>query len=73
MGLQDDTGPIGNTGFRCSTCGEVIDPVILRDRLNQTPDFLRSSKKRQYAQLVGHGESDGQDQKGPGKDTQPEH
>lgn len=72
MDLQNDTGQIGSTDFYCSTCGEVINPIILRNRLNQTPDFLRSSKKRKYAQLVGQGESDGQDQKGVGKDTQPD-
>ena len=49
-----------------------MDPVILLNRLHQTPDFLRSSKKRKYAQLMGQGESEGQNQKGPGKDTQPD-
>lgn len=66
MDLQDDTGHIGITGIRCSSCGEVIDPVILRNRLNQTPDLLHVVKRRTYSQRVGHGESDGQNQKGRG-------
>jgi len=68
MDLQDDTGQIGITGFRCSSCGEVIDPVILRNRLNQTPDLLHVVKRRKYAQQVGQGESDGRDQNGHGNE-----
>ena len=69
--LEDDTGQIAITGFRCTSCGEVIDPVILRNRLNPTPSLLHVVKQRNYAQQVDHGESDGQDQKVHGKDGQP--
>ena len=31
LDLLDDTGQIGITGWRCTSCGEVIDPVILRN------------------------------------------
>lgn len=71
LDLQDDTGQIGITGFRCTSCGEVVAPVILRNRLNQTPDLLHGAKQRKYAQRVDRGESDGQDQKGQGDDAQP--
>jgi hypothetical protein len=71
MDLQDDTGQIGMTGFRCTSCGEVIDPVILRNRLNPTPNLLHVVKQRKYAQRVGQGEPDGQDQNGHGNDRQP--
>jgi hypothetical protein len=70
MDLQDDIDQIGITGIRCSSCGEVIDPVMLRNRLNQTPDLLHAVKRRKYAQRVGQGESDGQDQNGHGNETQ---
>ena len=69
MDLQDDTGQIGITGFRCSNCGEVIDPVILWNRLNQTPDLVHVVKRRKYAQRVGQGESDGRDQNGHENET----
>ena len=69
MDLQDDTGQIGITGFRCTGCGEVIDPIILRSRLNQTPDLLHVVKRRKYAQRVGQGESDDRDQNGHGNET----
>jgi hypothetical protein len=59
MDLQDDTGQIGITGLRCTSCGEVIDPVILQNRLNPTPNLLHVVKKRNYAQRVDQGESDG--------------
>jgi hypothetical protein len=72
MDLQDDTGQIGITGFRCTSCGEVIDPVILRNRLNPTPSLLHVVKQRKYAQRVDHGESDRQDEKVHGKDRQPD-
>lgn len=67
MDLQDDTGQIGITGLRCSSCGEVIDPVILRNRLNPTPDLLCGAKERKYAQWFGQGEADGQDRNSRGK------
>ena len=72
LDLQDDTGQIGITGLRCTSCGEVIDPVILRNRLNQTPDLLHVSKQRKYAQRVDQGKSEGQDWNGHGNDTQPD-
>ena len=59
MDLEDDTGQIDITGLRCTSCGEVIDPVILQNRLNPTPDLLHVVKKRNYAQRVDQGESDG--------------
>lgn len=57
LDLEDDTGQIGITGLRCTSCGEVIDSVILRNRLNPTPDLFYGTKQRKYAQRIGHGES----------------
>jgi hypothetical protein len=71
LDLEDDTGQIGITGLRCTSCGEVIDPVILRNRLNPTPTLLHVVKQRKYAQQIDQGESDGQDRNGHGNDTQP--
>ncbi|MCX5728936.1 MAG: hypothetical protein NTZ28_08880, partial [Nitrospirae bacterium] len=62
---------IGITAVRCTGCGEVIDPVIIRNRLKPTPNILHVVKQRNYAQRVDQGESDGQDRNGPGHDTQP--
>ena len=59
LDLQDDTGQIGITGLRCTSCGEVIDSVILQNRLNPSPNLLHVVKKRNYAQRVDQGESDG--------------
>ena len=70
MDLQDDTGQIGITGFRCTNCGEVIDPVILRNRLEPPPNFLHGASQRKYAQRVDQGESDSRDEKVHGKDRQ---
>jgi hypothetical protein len=67
LDLEDDTGQIGITGLRCTSCGEVIDPVIFRNRLNPTPDLLHGVKQRKYAQRVDQGKSKGQDRNGLGK------
>jgi len=67
LDLEDDTGQIGITGLRCTSCGEVIDPVILRNRLNPTPNLLHVVKQRNYAQQVDRGNSGGQDRNGLGK------
>jgi len=71
LDLEDDTGQIGITGLRCTSCGKVIDPVILRNRLNPTPNLLYVVKQRNYAQRVDQGELDGQDRNGHENDRQP--
>ena len=71
LDLHDDTGQIGITGLRCTSCGEVIDPVILLNRVNPTPNLLHVVKQRKYAQRVDQDESDGQDQNGHGNDREP--
>ncbi len=59
MDLQDDTGQIGMTALRCTSCGEIIDPVILHNRFKPAPNLLYGTKQRTYAQRVVEGESDG--------------
>ena len=46
LDLDDDTGQIGITGLRGSSCGEVIDPVILQNRLDPTPNLLHVVRQR---------------------------
>jgi hypothetical protein len=58
LDLEDDTGQIGITGLRCTSCGDVIDSVILRNRLSPTPDLLQGPKQRKYAQRFDHGEAE---------------
>jgi hypothetical protein len=43
--LLDDTGMIGITAWRCLSCGEVIDPVILANRTNRPEPFISKSRK----------------------------
>jgi len=52
MDLQDDTGQIEFTAHRCMLCGEVLDPVILRNRLAERPSPLRGTKQRRFPQAV---------------------
>lgn len=67
LDLEDDTGQIGISGLRCTSCGEVIDPVILRNRLNPMPDLQQGPKLRKYAQQVDQITLRGQDGNGLGK------
>lgn len=57
--LQDDTGQIGLTAWRCTSCGEVIDPTILRNREQPAPNLLYGTKQRKYAQRVDQGDTGG--------------
>lgn len=34
--LEDDTGQFGFWALRCMQCGEIIDPIILRNRVSRT-------------------------------------
>lgn len=71
--LQDDTGQIGLTAWRCMSCGEVIDPVILQNRGRPAPNLIYGTKQRKYAQRVDQGESDGPDNRnGNGSGGMPE-
>jgi len=42
MDLLDDSGQIGITGLRCTSCGNVIDPVILQNRREPTPNLSQA-------------------------------
>jgi len=43
--LLDDTGQIGITAWRCLTCGEVLDPVILSNRNHRPEPYISKSRK----------------------------
>ena len=45
--LLDGTGENGFWGLKCLQCGEVVDPVILRNRFAKTPVLFKSSSRRQ--------------------------
>ena len=65
MDLQDDTGQIGLTAWRCTSCGEVIDPTILQNRASPAPDLLYGTKQRNYAQQVNqHGSTESDEEHG---------
>ena len=53
MDLQDDTGQIHIRALRCTSCGEVIDQVILENRFKPAPNLLYGTKQRNFAQRVG--------------------
>ena len=50
--LLDDTGQIDITAWHCTMCGEVLDPVILKNRRNPPPNLLYGTKQRKFSQRV---------------------
>ena len=61
--LLDDTGQIDITAWHCTMCGEVLDPVILKNRRSPPPNLLYGTKARKFSQRVTDmlGESDSPD------------
>ncbi len=50
--LQDDTGCLYFKGWRCVTCGEVLDPLILSNRAaHPQPLNGRARQKRAFIQI----------------------
>ena len=52
MDMQDDTGQIDIEALRCTGCGEVIDQVILKNRLQTLPNLLYGTRRRKFAQRM---------------------
>lgn len=50
--LLDDTGQIDITAWHCTMCGEVLDPVILKNRRSPPPNLLYGTKQRKFSQRV---------------------
>ncbi len=61
LDLLDDTGQIDVVAWRCTSCGEVIDEVILKNRGAPAPNLLYGTKERTYAQQVEQSETAGSD------------
>lgn len=49
--LLDDTGNINFKGWRCLTCGEILDPVIANNRVSRRAPLLGRSRKK-FATLL---------------------
>ncbi len=52
--LYDETGQLCFMAWRCLTCGEVIDPVIVKNRRHRPPASApaRSRPRRRQTQLA---------------------
>ena len=40
------------SGWRCIFCGEIIDPVILKNRRTQKPSAIASHVQRRHFEIV---------------------
>jgi hypothetical protein len=50
--ILDDTGQIDISALRCAICGDVIDPVILKNRRAPAPNLVYGTKQRKYCQRI---------------------
>jgi hypothetical protein len=62
MDLLDDTGQIDITALHCTMCGEVVDPVILKNRRSPPPNLLYGTKARKFSQRVTASSDEGTDE-----------
>jgi hypothetical protein len=52
LDLYGDTGRLWFRGWRCVACGDIVDPVVLRNRTRPLPRVRARRTHRQVA-LVG--------------------
>ncbi len=50
--MHDDTGALSFNGWRCITCGEVLDPVIAKNRESHREPLIGRSRKKFGTQLA---------------------
>lgn len=43
--IMDDTGVITFAGYRCMTCGEILDPVIAANRMSRPAPLGNKNRK----------------------------
>ena len=49
--LEDDTGLLHFTGWRCLACGEIFDPTIAQNRIGHMPPMLQRARMRDFARV----------------------
>ena len=47
--VMDDTGAVHFKGWRCITCGEILDRTILKNRVERPLPFSDRARKRHCA------------------------
>lgn len=50
--LLEDSGETTIPALRCAICGEIIDPVILANRRQPTPNLLYGTKQRKFGRQI---------------------
>ena len=49
--LMDDTGSLHFQGWRCITCGEILDPVIATNRESRPSPLVGHARRKFATQL----------------------
>jgi len=49
--LRDDTGSLHFQGWRCLSCGEILDPVIASNRESRRAPLVGRARKKFATQL----------------------
>lgn len=49
--LSDDTGLLNFPGWRCVTCGEILDPLIVKNRAARPSPLVGRARQKMAARL----------------------
>jgi hypothetical protein len=49
--LSDDTGLLSFPGWRCVTCGEILDPLIMKNRAARPSPLVGRARQKLAARL----------------------
>jgi len=51
LDLRDDTGQWHFEAKRCLQCGDLVDPLILKNRLKASPELIKGKSRRLWPRL----------------------
>jgi hypothetical protein len=49
--LGDDTGLLNFSGWRCVTCGEILDPLIMKNRADRPSPLIGKARQKAASRL----------------------
>ena len=50
--LSDDTGSLNFNGWRCPICGDILDPLIIKNRVSRPAPLLGRARQKMASRLA---------------------
>jgi hypothetical protein len=50
--LGDDTGALNFAGWRCVACGEILDPLIMKNRVGRPSPLVGRARQKAGSRLA---------------------